>query len=684
VNKSPQVYWVDKLTWVSVFRLAVLILVTRRASSQSVRYLSSSVTGIRMIGLLAIISRGIGTRLDRRAQGYDLYDLRSCGEKRSTFEIDGQVDDLQERVGKAVVGNIDVDQLVATRLKRQYDKKKVRLFLVESIGNEIYDAALSLIVMHRLALCAVQESNGPQTILIGRSVFHRYIVSEYKISDGVRVQSYAGFGEHRLLLRSAASFAIELLAALFSLAIRFPGRGRTTRTNKGSSRPRIAVQYTQGADLDRLSDLFWFPVSGLSGNQVLVYFNRKRFPISEAAVRQLDGLGLNWMSVSDWSPRGGSAGYLRDLLKVCHRSIRLALLAPFVRLYPGGWQWRAALNLERRVSYWSAFLRDNGVAAHLHHVANTPTAIPMVFAAENAGAIDFGYQWSASEFARRIRSRTSASHVYFAWGDVFVSLMRDNGLLPDVYLVGGDVFGQFGIRTTGHSLQTRTRLLDSGCEYVICLFDGGFHIGIHQTPKLMTDFYETVLQWALDDRKLGFSIKPKGSGYEGLPGVKPLIDELISRGQCIVEDPGVTSFEAALAADIVVGVGINTAVIEAALAGVPAVHFDLPEMVSVYPGMEHGAGRFVFNNAAELFAAVETHRESGGKTAVGDHGEWLKSVDPFQDGGAAQRMGTYLRWYLESIEAGQSSTQAVAEATERYSREVGPQYVFHSQAPNPQ
>ncbi len=96
--------------------------------------------------------------------------------------------------------------------------------------------------------------------------------------------------------------------------------------------------------------------------------------------------------------------------------------------------------------------------------------------------------------------------------------------------------------------------------------------------------------------------------------------------------------------------------------------------------MEHGTDRFVFNDADKLFAAVEAHRESGGKTTLGDHGEWLRSVDPFQDGNAAQRMGAYLRWYMESIEAGLESRQALAEATERYSREVGPQYVIDGQA----
>jgi hypothetical protein len=68
--------------------------------------------------------------------------------------------------------------------------------------------------------------------------------------------------------------------------------------------------------------------------------------------------------------------------------------------------------------------------------------------------------------------------------------------------------------------------------------------------------------------------------------------------------------------------------------------------------------------------------ESRGKTAIGDHGEWLDSEDSFQDGGAAQRIGTYLGWFLESIEAGRDCQEALSEANGRYSREVGPQYVI--------
>jgi hypothetical protein len=218
--------------------------------------------------------------------------------------------------------------------------------------------------------------------------------------------------------------------------------------------------------------------------------------------------------------------------------------------------------------------------------------------------------------------------------------------------------------------------LQDGSDYIVCVFDSGFNRDIYQTPKMMADFYESVVTWAVRQHGVSLLVKPKASVYAEVAGARSLLEQAIATGRCTVRDLGRSSFEAALSADVAIGIGINTAIFDAAVAGVPAVHFDLPGMAEAYDGIEAGAGKFVFDDAAKLFAAVEEDRERGGKTALGDHGSWLESVDPFQDGGAARRLGTYLRWFLDSVEAGKESQQAMAEATERYSREVGPQYVM--------
>jgi len=249
----------------------------------------------------------------------------------------------------------------------------------------------------------------------------------------------------------------------------------------------------------------------------------------------------------------------------------------------------------------------------------------------------------------------------------------------DVLLVGGNIFGHLPKKRHDLAGILRTQLLESGASYVICLFDGSFNRQIHQTPRMTVEFYESVVKWVLSTPSAGLVIKPKGKVPRSLDRIGALVDQAIAEGRCVVLDAKVSSFEAANSADIAIGLGINTAGLDAAIAGVPAVHFDLPGMAKAYDGLVSGFEQFVFSDAGELFAAVETHMESGGKTALGDHGSWLDSVDPFQDGGAARRLGTYLRWFLESVEAGRESQHALADANKRYSREVGPQYVMDAQ-----
>ena len=499
------------------------------------------------------------------------------------------------------------------------------------------------------------------------------------------VETYASLRGPLLLIRIAGGLAKQLAGA----SLRFPWRlgfqsGRVDQESRNGPaakviRPRIAVGYTQGTDLETRSDIFWYPESGLSHDQVLVYFGRQRFPGSAEVVRQIDRLGLDWMDLAEWSPGREDSTHLRSLIGAVGIAFRLAMSAALNRPWSRWWYRRMLVDLERRVSFWAAFLREHSVTAHMHPVANSPNAIPMTFAAERAGAVDIGYQWSASEFILAARGRIVASHVFFCWGSLFARQMRSNGMVPDASLLAGSVFGYLAKARSSEADRARQRLLRNGCEYVVCVFDSGFNRDIYQTPKMMAEFYETVVTWVLGQPGVCLLVKPKASVYTELAGAGSLLEQAIAKGRCVVGDAGQSSFEAAMSADIAVGIGINTAVFDAAVAGVPAVHFDLPGMAKGFQGLEAGRDRFVYSDAAGLFESVEAHKNGDGKTAVGDHGEWLDSVDPFQDGNAAKRIGEYLRWYMESIEAGRESQQALSETNERYSREVGPQYVMDAQ-----
>ncbi len=679
---QQRVYWVDVLSVMAVVRLALLGAGDRNSDAPAVRYIRATRQGLRLFGLVALVWRLVGVRLRSTRVEYDLYDFRFMGDGNSAWDIDREVDLLQERISKKAMASLDVPSLVKKRLKRPYAANKMELFLQKSVGYEIYDVVLALSVFNRLVRSDGERDRRDDLFLVRRSAFTSLVLQEHHSAQANAVKTFSSLDDPILLLRIGGGLGKQLVGALLRIPSLLGYRiGRIGDKSVGSSlpnggRPRIAVGYTQGTNLQTRNDIFWYPESGISPEQVLVYFGRKRFPGSTEAIRQIDELGLDWMDLSGWRPGKKDFAYLKDLVGAVGVGLRLVIFAVFTRPWSGWWYRRMLVDLERRASFWAAFLREHSIAAHLHPVANSPNAVPMVFAAERAGTADIGYQWSGSEFTLAARGRIVASHVFFCWGSLFATQMRTNGMVPDTAFLAGSVFGYLAETRASDATRVRLDLQQNGGDYVICLFDGGFNKSIYQTPKMMAEFYESVVAWALNQPGVYLLVKPKASVYAELAGASTLLQQAVATGLCIVGDSRQSSYEAAMSADLAIGIGINTAAFDAAVAGVPAAHFDLPGMVKGYDGLDIGAERFVFSDAAKLFSAIEVDIESGGKTALGDHGEWLDSVDPFQDGGAAQRLGTYLGWFLDSVEAGRNYQEALSVANRRYSREVGPQYVI--------
>src|SRR6185437_9217250 len=112
--------------------------------------------------------------------------------------------------------------------------------------------------------------------------------------------------------------------------------------------------------------------------------------------------------------------------------------------------------------------------------------------------------------------------------------------------------------------------------------------------------------------------------------------------------------QAALAADLVIhgSVASATAGVEAALAGARVALLD-EDGWTASPLNALGRGRVIFDRAETLWHTWSRHRESTAELqGFADWSGMLDALDPFRDGRAAERMGTYLHWLIEGFEAG--------------------------------
>ena len=187
---------------------------------------------------------------------------------------------------------------------------------------------------------------------------------------------------------------------------------------------------------------------------------------------------------------------------------------------------------------------------------------------------------------------------------------------------------------------------------------------------------------------LGVVFKPKVSITlrRRLGPVVDLLEKALATGRChIYEDSGRLTTSAppvlaGLSADICIHghLSAGTAGLECVLEGLPTLLidregapysklYDLPE------------GKVIFKDwPSTIDALMEHFNTPGGITGFGDWSSVINDLDPFRDGMAAYRMGTYLKWLIEGFENNLDREVIMANAAERYKKQWGEDKVIAS------
>ncbi len=232
--------------------------------------------------------------------------------------------------------------------------------------------------------------------------------------------------------------------------------------------------------------------------------------------------------------------------------------------------------------------------------------------------------------------------------------------------------------------RVRQNILRNGATRILAYFDENSIDGSrwHTGHDFMRTNYQFVLERVLQEPWFGLIIKPKAPATlrRRLGPIAELVTAAERTGRCHVYDMGSDTGDyppavAALSADVAVHGHLvaATAGLESALVGVPTLLLDR-EGWSRSPLYELGPS-VVFGDWMDLWTMV---REHWGKASVPGFGNWsplLERLDPFRDGRAAERMGTFIHWLLEGFNRGQEREEALAGAAARYGDLWGDDYV---------
>jgi hypothetical protein len=452
------------------------------------------------------------------------------------------------------------------------------------------------------------------------------------------------------------------------------GRFVAARYKNPSIKAPLAVEYYGHLNADSpelYSDMFFVQESDIEFSDTAFLFHLAQDPINEQKKALIDKLKLKAIALNPLAAK------TRNTEMFSHWPMKNLPNLPQV---PDSFNWRQSSWIRQQINLYAGqydfwidlFLRYETKVyvswfnTHAAHCAISEA----IFDASGVSVI---YQRSYQELPS-IETSIGAD-IAFAFSPLTSELERASLSKIKYHVVVGYMGDHRFELLKPKALELRRQLIEQGAVKIITFFDenSANDSRWHTGHEFMRDNYRFILTKLLEDPTLGIILKPKvpSSLRRRLGPDADLLQKALSTGRCLLLEGGAlhSSYPpalAALASDVTIHGHLcaATAGIESALAGVPTLLLDREgwsfSRLYALPG-----GKVVFKDWEHLWSAMSEHF----KKPVSGFGDWspiINEIDPFRDGLAARRMGTYIQWLLEGFKAGLDRETVLANAAEQY------------------
>lgn len=449
------------------------------------------------------------------------------------------------------------------------------------------------------------------------------------------------------------------------------------RTRPGPA-PCIALQYYGQFNLDRPekhSDFFFWQRSGLRGENVLALFGFPQDPLDEQRHGEMAHHGIRAEALRYRATTLPAQAVFGRTFLVKRVVEAVQAVIPFARSTETRWLRTEALAFRGQREYWTQLFLEHNARIFATWFKYTADHCPIAEAMRGVGGVLAIYQ-RAYEGVPNAKF-TVASDVLFSFAKQGALIEAASGSHIDYHVTTGYLGDHRFPLLRQEASRVRDALLARGARFIAAFLDENSFDDPRWGPghDTQSSHYLFLLEKVLAEPEFGLVLKPKSPRTlkRRLGPVAKLLDEALATRRCEMFDDGVLHgatppAQAALAADVAIhsSVSSGTAGMEAALAGVPTVVID-DEGWTVSPLYQLGPNRVIFSDYAALWHTWREHRtRAGGVPGFGDWSPVLDELDPFRDGRAAERMGTYLKWLIEGYEAGLPKETVLSDAAERY------------------
>lgn len=448
---------------------------------------------------------------------------------------------------------------------------------------------------------------------------------------------------------------------------------------------KISVPYQRSVNPEERNDLFWYKNSGLAPETIIITLESLSKPFDKPELELLHSQGFSGIVRSDKNADlTGTLPMWKNTKRLIIMEIRriwftMKTVLFARRNWESFWQWSRLVELMRNVNQLQAYYESEDIRVDIGLDSQKTSAIRAI-AMDNIGGVRVGPQWSSVELLSSFLSKND--NIYFCWGKSEEQFFSKARSCIDTLIISGYIYDRYFEYIRPQAKKLREQLTASGAQFIITLLDNRVD-NVHTTVKDMEYFYQLLLNEFLNDQTFGLIIKSKDSGvFKKLKNIKPMINDARKTGRCLVLEENsevrrnlwginnMFTFLPAMASDLTVNFSISTSGTESALAGARAIYYDHMKQPDHLYYMNGSKNRLVFDDLKELIVAIQRYR-AGELPDLGDHSPILDEIDPFRDGKAGERIGIYIKWFMDKLNAGCDRNEAIDWSNAQYAAKWG-------------
>ncbi len=448
--------------------------------------------------------------------------------------------------------------------------------------------------------------------------------------------------------------------------------------NKGQ--PMIMVDYYGHLNLDchAQSDLFFYKEAKLTSQNILIAFSLFQDPLDQKKWKMIETHGLSAVALDARARTDAGFPTFFHFPKSSSKYLSPKKILPSGALVERLWLKHHVNDYCAEYNYWIDLFHQYNVKTYVSWDVYKEPSCVLVSALRSLGGIAAFYQKSFLDVSSRV-DRINAD-LFFAFSKKNLDVNHSQYSNIRYHVVTGYLNDCLFVPLQKQARGLRSQLEKNGAEFIISYFDENsiddsrWHFLNH---SLVQENYQFLLEKLLENPSLGLILKAKvpRTLIRRLGPIAGLFERAKATGRCILIEGGALHGShppalAALASDVAIHGYLysGTAGIESALAGVPTLFLDRQgwSLSSLYA---LGEGKVVFKNWNDLWQATKAYWEDP-KSVLGfaDWSHMINEFDPFRDGKAAERIGTYLKWINEGFESKLPREIILADTAERYGK----------------